>query len=194
MRERKGIGFGQSPKRKRAGCLGWTDGAVISAVHAEQIDFMELLVQSILAGVGITLIGVPLFRWVRRSRRSREASRQGTLPPGWTDDLRIELPSGCTVDDLVGVVISNALQQVTDDETERQLVARFGLSAEDAAFARDRTFGGIVRAAMSLQGNPHNDPDRMNDPIAAASFKRVKADPSIALRIYPEFNGPPPAR
>jgi hypothetical protein len=54
----------------------------------------------------------------------------------------------------------------------------------DAALARDRAYGGIVRAAT---GNSRNCPQRDKHPIAWESFQRARRDPSIIGRIYPQF-------
>lgn len=110
-----------------------------------------------------------------------------SFPEGWTDDMNVPLQPGRTVDEVVEHVIRNALAGVGDAETERQLAESFSLSREDAALARDRTFGGIVRAAT---GNARNCPDRAKDRIAWTSFQRAIADPSIIKRIYPQWAGP----
>lgn len=110
-----------------------------------------------------------------------------SLPEGWTDDMNVPLPPGRTVDEVVEHVIRNALAGVGDEETERQLAEAFALSSEDAALARDRTFGGIVRAATR---NAQNCPDRAKDPMAWTSFQRATADPSIVARIYPQWASP----
>ena len=108
-----------------------------------------------------------------------------SIPEGWTDDMNVPLPPGCTVDEVVEHVIQNMLAGVDYAETERQLADLFELSAEDAALARDRTEGGIVRAATR---NMQNCPDRAKDPMAWTSFQRAMADPSIVVRICPTRN------
>src|SRR5688500_9172010 len=97
----------------------------------------ELLIQLALGAAGVGLIALPIVLWMRgaRRRRSRETT---TLPPGWTDDMRVELPPGRTVEELVGFVIDNALRAVPDEQTERELVEKFALSPDAAALARDR--------------------------------------------------------
>ena len=117
-----------------------------------------------------------------------------TIPPGFTDDMRIALPEGLTHEKLADVVIENALRSVPDEETERQLIQNYLLSSDDAAHVRDRVFGGVFRAALALVGNKHNDPNAANDPLAFAGFKRVMSEPEIARRIYPEFAAAPPAK
>jgi len=110
-----------------------------------------------------------------------------TLPEGWTDDMTIPLPPGRSVGELVDFVIQCGIQGVPDDETERQLVEKFALTEEDAALARDRTYGGIVRAATR---NIVNRPDPRKDPLAYASFERASADPAIIKSIYPQYAAP----
>ena len=105
-----------------------------------------------------------------------------SIPEGWTDDMRIDLPPSCTIDEIVDLVIANALQGISDEQSEEHLVRAFGLSAEDAALARDRTFGGIFRAAT---GNPLNYPSQEKDPIAWMGLIRAQKDPTIIKRIYP---------
>ena len=69
-------------------------------------------------------------------------------------------------------------------EIEAALVTDLGLSADDAALARDRAFGGIVRAGTR---NEANRPSLVKDPLAHESFERALADPSLPARIYPEL-------
>ncbi len=102
----------------------------------------------------------------------------------WTDDLSIPMPDGRTVADLVDVTVPLLLTSASEDEVHRVLEARFGLSAEDAEFACERTGGGLVRAATR---NPQNCPDADQDPVAWESFQRGMRDPSLIARIYPQF-------
>jgi hypothetical protein len=106
------------------------------------------------------------------------------LPEEWTDDMTIPLPPGRTPGEVVEFVLQAALRETPDEEIERLLVAEFGLSADDAALARDRSFGGLVRAATR---NPENGPDRGKDPLAWESFQCGTRDPSLVARIYPQF-------
>jgi hypothetical protein len=108
--------------------------------------------------------------------------------PEWTDDLTIRLPPGRTVAELVDLVLQSALRGVPAEEMNRLLGAEFRLSAEDAELARDRSFGGLVRAASR---NPLNCPARDKDPLAWESFQRGTHDPSLVARIYPEFSPKP---
>src|SRR5215469_15774655 len=109
-------------------------------------------------------------------------------PPGgqlvWTDDMSIRLPPGRVVAEVVDFVLQATLRGVTDDEIELALAREFALNAGDAHIARDRTFGGLVRAASR---NPLNRPAPDKDPIAFESFQRVEADRSLIARIYPEY-------
>jgi hypothetical protein len=103
---------------------------------------------------------------------------------GWTDDMNVPLPPGRTVEDVAEFVIQAALRGTPDDTTEQLLGAEFAFSPEDAALARDRAFGGIVRAST---GHSANRPDRTKDPIAWETFRRATNDPTIIARIYPQF-------
>jgi hypothetical protein len=58
-------------------------------------------------------------------------------------------------------VLQVALRGAPDNETEGLLAAEFQMSADDAALARDRSFGRLVRAATR---NPDNCPVRQKDP------------------------------
>jgi hypothetical protein len=98
----------------------------------------------------------------------------------WTDDLTIPLPPGRTVGELVDVVLRSTLAGTPADEVERQLTAEFGLSPEDATLARNRAFGGLVRAATR---NPQNCPPQDKDPVAWESFQRGTRDPSLVARV-----------
>ncbi len=106
------------------------------------------------------------------------------IPEGWTDDMNIPLSPGRTVEEVVEFVIQAALRGTPDETTERLLAAEFLLSPEDAALARDRTFGGIVRAATR---NHENCPRREKDPVAWESFQRATRDSSLVARIYPQY-------
>lgn len=103
---------------------------------------------------------------------------------GWSDDLTIPLPPGRSVADLVELVLRETLAGTPEDDVNRRLATGFGLSADDAEFARDRVLGGLVRAAS---GNPLNCPRRDQDPVAWESFQRGTADPSLLSRVYPQF-------
>ena len=98
--------------------------------------------------------------------------------------MNISLPSGLTIDAIVDLVLSDGLAHTPDEVTERNLV-NLGLCEDDAALARDRAYGGVVRAALS---NPANCPSRGKDPIAWASYQRASKDPTIFPRIYPEMH------
>jgi hypothetical protein len=104
------------------------------------------------------------------------------IPDGWTDDMRVPLAPGRTVEELVDHVLRAALEGRDTSLLLRELVTTFGLSEEDAELALDRVFGGIVRAATK---NPANCPDREKDPIAWASFDRGIRQPSVVAALYP---------
>lgn len=106
------------------------------------------------------------------------------LPPGWTDVLTVPLPPNVSVDGLVDFIVQAALKGTPDIVTEQMLVTQFGLSAGDAALVRDRTFGGIVRAATR---NPLNCPSADKDPFAWTSFQRATKQPELIGAIYPQF-------
>ena len=110
-----------------------------------------------------------------------------TMPDGWTDDMNIPLPPSRTVEDVVQFVIQAPLGGTADADIERLLSAEFLLSPDDAALARDRIFGGIVRAATR---RIENCPRRETDPMAWESFQRATRDPSIVAMIYPEYAQP----
>jgi hypothetical protein len=102
----------------------------------------------------------------------------------WTDDMSVQLPANRSVKEVAAFVIQQALQDTPDEKTESLLVSSFGIDPDDAAFIRDRVFGGIVRAAT---GNKSNQPDAKKDPFAHASFDLVRQDSSIITSIYPQF-------
>ncbi|AMV24913.1 hypothetical protein VT84_10980 [Gemmata sp. SH-PL17] len=114
----------------------------------------------------------------------QSAATPTALPEGWTDDMTVALPPGRTVAEVVEVVIQAALSGIGDAETERRLSAEFGLSADDAALARDRAFGGLVRAGTRI---PENCPSPVKDPVAWESFQRGTRDPALVSRIYPQM-------
>lgn len=102
----------------------------------------------------------------------------------WTDDMTIRLPPGRTAAEVVDLVLQAALRGTADEEIEFALSREFALNEDDARLARDRTFGGLVRAATR---NPANRPAPDKDPIAFESFQRGETDRSVIARIYPEF-------
>lgn len=115
---------------------------------------------------------------------------QPAVPPSaspdemvWTDDMRVRIPAGRTVADVVDLVLWRAAEGRSSAEIEAALVTELGLSADDAALARDRAFGGIVRGGTR---NEANRPSLVKDPVVHESFERALADPSLPARIYPE--------
>jgi hypothetical protein len=105
------------------------------------------------------------------------------LPDGsvLTDDMTIALPPGRAMAELVDMVIRGGLADASSEEIEGQLSAEFGLSADDAALARDRAFGGLFRAGT---GNPANRPSENKDPVAWESYQRGLREPLIVSRIF----------
>jgi len=101
----------------------------------------------------------------------------------WTDDMRVAIPAGRTVADIVDLVLSRAAEGRSAADIEAALATELGLSADDAALARDRALGGIVRGGTR---NEANRPSPVKDPVAHESFERALADPSLPARIYPE--------
>ena len=102
----------------------------------------------------------------------------------WTDDMRITLPSGRTVSDVVDLVLARVAEGTSQHALRAELAAEFELNADDAELARDRALGGIVRAGA---GNKFNRPDPLKDPIAYESYQRATADPSLPRRYYPHL-------
>jgi uncharacterized protein YndB with AHSA1/START domain len=111
------------------------------------------------------------------------------LRSGWTDDMRVALPPGKTVDDVVDRILGSDPTR-DPDELEAALSEEFDLSEENAALARDRAMGGVVRAAT---GNVENRPDRVKDPIAWTSFERAWSDRTIVARHFPKYAQGPDA-
>ena len=98
--------------------------------------------------------------------------------------MNIHLPDSVTYEELVDFVIAAGRAQTPDDETERQLIQNLGLDPDDAALARDRIYGGIVRAATK---NVANRPDANDDPMAYISFQRATDDNAIIMDIFPQY-------
>ena len=97
-------------------------------------------------------------------------------------DVSIDLPDGVTHQDLNRFVVEQFLAGVED--LEGALVSTYGLSPKDAFLARERTFGGIVRAATD---NPANEPDPRLDPVAHSSYALTKANRWVVDAVYPEI-------
>ncbi len=121
-----------------------------------------------------------MFTWLKSIFNRNTVSK---LPDGWTDDMSFLLPSGVTEEEIVEAVINAALDGITDEENEARLVA-LGINENDAALARDRVFGGIVRGTTKNQANC---PLREKDPLAWLSFQKTIKDISIAKKIYPQY-------
>lgn len=101
-----------------------------------------------------------------------------------TDDMTVVLPSGRSVAEVVELVILGCLDGRSAAEIEARLSSEFGLSPEDAAVARDRACGGLVRAGTRV---PENRPSPVKDPVAWESYQRGTRDPSLVSRIYPQM-------
>lgn len=126
--------------------------------------------------------------WMSRVKPATTNPAQTALPDDsavtWTDDMRITLPSGRTVADVVDLVLASVLDTASADEVEAALAVEFELAPEDAELARDRAMGGIVRAGT---GNEHNHPDPVKDPIAHESYQRAIADPALPRQYFPDL-------
>jgi hypothetical protein len=107
--------------------------------------------------------------WLRRFFRPKDVK---SVPGDWSDDVSVQLPGGCTVEELVDYILTANRQGRNHETLVAQLCSEFGLPKEAAALSVDRVGGGIIRAA---NGNRANCPDRAKDPIAWASFQRAIA-------------------
>jgi hypothetical protein len=112
---------------------------------------------------------------------------EAAVPPGWTDDLSVQLPPGRTAADVVDLVLASVDGGASAEAVEAALTSELGLNAEDAALARDRVFGGLVRAATN---NPANEPAPTTDPIAHESYHRALANPTLIHKYYPDLGQP----
>jgi hypothetical protein len=109
------------------------------------------------------------------------------LPEGWTDDMTIAVPTGCSLDDIFDYVLQATIRRETPTSMVRHLTTEFGLTQGDAELALDRTCGGVVRAAT---GRHENCPPREKDPMAWLSFQRCLKQPELIGAIYPQFAKP----
>ena len=106
-----------------------------------------------------------------------------------TDDMTTPLPPGRTAADVDEFVLQAALRGTPDDETERLLAAEFLLSPGDAALARDRSFGGLVRAAARIPENcPAQDKDPWRGRASSAAPAILRWSPASTPRMRPESN------
>jgi hypothetical protein len=99
--------------------------------------------------------------------------------------MSVLLPPNCTAADVVAFVLHAAMNGLPSPEIEQLLMSRFSLSSSDAALARDRVFGGLVRAATR---NPLNCPSQEKDPLAWESYQCGTSDPALVARIFPQFS------
>ncbi|HEY3562709.1 MAG TPA: hypothetical protein VGL05_34820 [Kribbella sp.] len=121
-----------------------------------------------------------------RWRAAVKPAREPAGPPGWTDDMSVPLPPGRMVTDDVDLVFGLVDSGASANAVETALARELGLNAEDAAVARDRVFGGLVRAATNNQAN---EPSPAKDPIAHESYRRGRADPALIQKYYPHLGG-----
>jgi len=118
-------------------------------------------------------------------------SRVSHLPPGWTDDMNVELPDGVTVDEVTDFVLAQVGLVKSAPELEHMLHVTFGLSVPAAELVRDRVCGGVVRVAT---GRLENRPSKDKDPFAWTSYGQATDDPSIITAMYPQFARPASSR
>lgn len=110
------------------------------------------------------------------------------LPPGWTDNMNIELPVGVSLEEVADLIISLKNKNSTHEMVESCLIEKFALTPYDAALAWDRVCAGIVRAST---GAPSNCPDRETDTISWIAFQRASADQAAranASKAQPDFS------
>jgi len=100
-----------------------------------------------------------IFEWFW-SPKGSPANCNSPIPEGWTDDMRVPLPVGKTVHQLVDQILT-AFEQDRDDTAILE-----GLQID---LGVDRVRGGMTRAAT---GDADNAPDPTKDPIAWVSYRR----------------------
>lgn len=97
--------------------------------------------------------------------------------------MNFQPPVGVTYERIVQFVIASGLAKDEPEETDLRLVRELGLTPDDACLARDRVYGGLVRAST---GNSANCPDRNKDPLAYMSYQLAMEDASLVQALYPE--------
>jgi hypothetical protein len=108
------------------------------------------------------------------SRVSPAAPSDEEPPPMTiTDDLSLPLADE-RYPELVDVIIRGRVAGTDFDVLVDRVATEFGLSADDAEFAIERTAGGMIRS-----GNPANEPIRVKDPVAWEAYRRGVVDPSL---------------
>lgn len=98
---------------------------------------------------------------------------------------KFTLPHNVTEQQIVEQIIESALNNVSDIESEKNLVCKFGLQPEQATLAKNSVFKGLVSA--TIQSNIVNRPKREEDSLAWLSFQKAIAEPSIMIKVYGEF-------
>jgi hypothetical protein len=130
--------------------------------------------------------------WIARVSPAKETNpAEAAIVPAvaadgstWTDDMRIALPSGRTVADVVDLVLAAVAGGSAPEDVEAALATQFNLSKDDAALARDRALGGIMRAGT---GDETNRPSPVKDPIAHEAYQRALTDPTLPARYFPDL-------
>ena len=102
----------------------------------------------------------------------------------WTDNLTVRLARGTSVRALVLYLRAAEAEGARRREVLAVLTERFALPFDDARLAMDRVGGGVVRAAS---GNPANEPDPVNDPVAWTSYRLA-----LGLTVDDRDPGPSP--
>ena len=87
----------------------------------------------------------------------------------WTDDVRIRVRPGRSVDELVDRILDASDSVRATPAFLAAVAGEFALSFEQARLALDRVQGGRVRAA----GDGARRPDDDKDPVAASAWRRV---------------------
>ena len=123
-----------------------------------------------------------MITWLRRIFAGGARGASAALPAGLTDVVDSPLRGGLAPADLVDYVIAAALGATREAEIERGLVERFGISPDDAALVRDRTFGGIFRAATRIHENRAAVHPVRAPPTSRTRFGRLSLSAS-ALRF-----------
>jgi len=111
------------------------------------------------------------------------------IPEGWTDDMNITVGGGHNLEELVDYVLETSIRSESTAAMAQHLSEEFGLSPADAELARDRVYGGVVRAASRQKANR---PAKDKDPLAWISYNKCLKRPELIAAIYPQFPKPQP--
>jgi hypothetical protein len=103
------------------------------------------------------------------------------IPEGWTDDMTFPLPQGVSIERIVDYVLSSAASGAPHESRVGELTS-WGLAADDAELACDRTLGGAFRAGTT---SSENEPSSEKDPIAYLSYHRCRANPALISTLFP---------